>query len=231
MFRPLVHALGRSTGGAMLPSVGLSLNASKAESALDRRWRRYLWESRESKGEYSLCDYARRPRLDGRSSRFAPPCAAREIGVGQGLKHLKPCSPRSRRTKGSVRSRDSESFADDLRTWRGVVSGRAVITLRSVKTLPSAWEIRACGRTSLAYVGRPSPVFLFLSETMPLRCVCVRVSVSCVLLARAPASLDHGGKCVRVSRTCGTWDARTRRGLRFFSLLGGLGKFFFKLFS
>jgi hypothetical protein len=30
----LVHALGREAGGAMLPSVGLRLNASKAESAL-----------------------------------------------------------------------------------------------------------------------------------------------------------------------------------------------------
>jgi hypothetical protein len=33
-FGHLVHALGREAGGAKLPSVGLSLNASKAESAL-----------------------------------------------------------------------------------------------------------------------------------------------------------------------------------------------------
>jgi hypothetical protein len=33
-FGHLVHALGREAGGAMLPSVGLRLNASKAESAL-----------------------------------------------------------------------------------------------------------------------------------------------------------------------------------------------------
>ena len=35
MFRPLVQALGRAASGAMLPSVGLCLNASKAESMLD----------------------------------------------------------------------------------------------------------------------------------------------------------------------------------------------------
>lgn len=29
--------------------------------------------------------------------------------------------------------------ADDFRTWQGVVFGRAVSTLRSVETLPSAW--------------------------------------------------------------------------------------------
>uniref|UniRef100_A0A6M2DUS5 Putative s02sep n=1 Tax=Xenopsylla cheopis TaxID=163159 RepID=A0A6M2DUS5_XENCH len=34
-FGHLVHALGRAAGGAKLPSVGLSLNASKAVSFLD----------------------------------------------------------------------------------------------------------------------------------------------------------------------------------------------------
>ena len=34
-FGHLVHVLGRSAGGAKLPSVGLCLNASKAESGLD----------------------------------------------------------------------------------------------------------------------------------------------------------------------------------------------------
>ena len=41
------------------------------------------------------------------------------------------------RTK--IRRRGSELSADDLRTWRGVVLGRAVSTLRSVETQPSAW--------------------------------------------------------------------------------------------
>ena len=34
-FGHLVHVLGRSVGGAKLPSVGLCLNASKAEARLD----------------------------------------------------------------------------------------------------------------------------------------------------------------------------------------------------
>ena len=37
------------------------------------------------------------------------------------------------------RRRDSESSVDDLGTWRGVVYGRAVTTLRSVETQPNAW--------------------------------------------------------------------------------------------
>lgn len=41
-----------------------------------------------------------------------------------------------------VRCRDSESSVDDLGTERGVVSGRAVATLRSVETQPLAWGIR-----------------------------------------------------------------------------------------
>lgn len=38
-----------------------------------------------------------------------------------------------------IRCRDSESFVYDLGTWRGVVLGRAVTTLRSVETQPLAW--------------------------------------------------------------------------------------------
>lgn len=38
-----------------------------------------------------------------------------------------------------LRRRDSESSVDDLGTWRGVVLGRAVTTLRSVETQPYAW--------------------------------------------------------------------------------------------
>lgn len=40
---------------------------------------------------------------------------------------------------GIFRCRDSESSVDDLSTWRGVVLGRAVTTLRSVETQPFAW--------------------------------------------------------------------------------------------
>jgi hypothetical protein len=38
-----------------------------------------------------------------------------------------------------VRCRNSELSVDDLRTWQGVVLGRAVSTLRSVETQPLAW--------------------------------------------------------------------------------------------
>lgn len=55
--------------------------------------------------------------------------------------------------QGSVRSRGSESFVNDLRTWLGVVIGRAVIMLRSVETHPSAWKIRSCGPTHLPLKG------------------------------------------------------------------------------
>lgn len=49
-----------------------------------------------------------------------------------------------KRSKGSIfglkfRREDSELSVDDLRTWQGVVSGRAVSTLRSVETRPLAW--------------------------------------------------------------------------------------------
>ncbi len=37
------------------------------------------------------------------------------------------------------RCRNSELSVDDLRTWQGAVFGRAVSTLRSVDTQPSAW--------------------------------------------------------------------------------------------
>ena len=51
---------------------------------------------------------------------------------------------RPRRSNGrswvlQLRRRDSESSVDDLGTWRGVVLGRAVTTLRSVETQPYAW--------------------------------------------------------------------------------------------
>ena len=49
----------------------------------------------------------------------------------------------------SVRCRNSELSVDDLRTWQGVVLGRAVSTLRSVETLPLAWRfVPSTGRIS-----------------------------------------------------------------------------------
>ena len=80
------------------------------------------------------------------------------MGPGQRSDLLKPVGARRQaEDQGSVRSRDSESFVDDSRTWRGVVRGRAVPTLRSVKTQPSAWEIRVYGYTSLPRRERVRP--------------------------------------------------------------------------
>ena len=39
------------------------------------------------------------------------------------------------------RGRESESSVDDLGTWRGVVLGRVVTTLRSVETKTYAWGL------------------------------------------------------------------------------------------
>jgi hypothetical protein len=139
-FGHLVHALGREAGGAKLPSVGLRLNASKAESALGMVatiTRGVPWAGRLEP------DFARArspfPRGARGSTAPSPHAGARARG-------LCPARERSgwRSTVGplTVRRRDSESSVDDLRTKRGVVLGRAVATLRSVETHPFARRIR-----------------------------------------------------------------------------------------
>lgn len=50
----------------------------------------------------------------------------------------------------TVRRRNSELSADDLRTWQGVVLGRAVSTLRSVETRPLAWGFVSSKRRDLS---------------------------------------------------------------------------------
>ena len=66
-FGHLVHVLGRSAGGAKLPSVGLCLNASKAESGLDTAtiplgllfaWGRIAFELHPVHGTLSLASSA-----------------------------------------------------------------------------------------------------------------------------------------------------------------------------
>ncbi len=64
------------------------------------------------------------PKSDGGRISRSRPSVGRRSSMGH-------------RTK--IRRRGSELSADDLRTWRGVVLGRAVSTLRSVETQPSAW--------------------------------------------------------------------------------------------
>ena len=146
MFRPLVHAVGRAAGAAMLPSVGLCLNASKAESALDRRWRRYARErpaSRKARRKVEIVPFEKGTLLGGRPASGPSPqyrlCwpALGNCGRARIFASRIPATPSAAdQACVKVRSRGSESSVDDLSTWRGVVSGRAVITLRSVQTRP-----------------------------------------------------------------------------------------------
>ena len=143
-FGHLVHALARAGGGAKLPSVGLCLNASKAVSCLVKggndTYRSF--ESRKAQNNVSLPDLLG-DRRSRRSSHW-PVIAARGRRRAAGSLSLRPVrklrasSGRSTVTN-SVRCRNSELSVDDLRTWQGVVLGRAVSTLRSVETQPSAW--------------------------------------------------------------------------------------------
>ena len=57
----------------------------------------------------------------------------------------------------SFRCRNSELSADDLRTWQGVVLGRAVSTLRSVETQPSAWGFVSMCQTRPRMAAAPRP--------------------------------------------------------------------------
>ncbi len=110
-FGHLVYVLGRSAGGAKLPSVGLCLNASKAESRLVRA---------TISSDPSLCsgkDSLRTP------SRSREPCRA-----AQSASRLS----RSLTWQGG----GPKSSVDDLCTGRGVVLGRAATTLRSIETQP-----------------------------------------------------------------------------------------------
>jgi hypothetical protein len=144
-FGHLVHALGREAGGATLPSVGLRLNASKAESALvvvALITRGVPWAGRlEPDTDQARASFLREARGSTAPSphweisrRACWLCPARvRLSWRSILGHL------------TVRRRDSESSVDDLRTKRGVVLGRAVATLRSVETHPFAWRIRFVG--------------------------------------------------------------------------------------
>ena len=110
-FEHLVHVLGRSAGGAKLPSVGLCLNASKAESRLVT-----------ATIPLGLC--SARGRLVFRDSipllRFlAGRCKCARLSCSLFVQGLGP-----------------KSSVDDLCTGRGVVLGRAATTLRSIESQP-----------------------------------------------------------------------------------------------
>ena len=162
-FGHLVYVLGRSAGGAKLPSVGLCLNASKAESRLVRA---------TISSDPSLCsgkDSLRTP------SRSREPCRA-----AQSASRLS----RSLTWQGG----GPKSSVDDLCTGRGVVLGRAATTLRSIETQPfwlddlscqldksSCLQIGGRGRTARVVESfldltllAPSPLFYWSSFPMNL---------------------------------------------------------------
>jgi hypothetical protein len=144
-FGHLVHALGREAGGATLPSVGLRLNASKAESALvvvALITRGVPWAGRlEPDTDQARASFLREARGSTAPSPHREPTSR---VLGYALPARVSRGGRSWVTL-TVRRRDSESSVDDLRTKRGVVLGRAVATLRSVETHPFAWRIRFVG--------------------------------------------------------------------------------------
>ena len=95
-------------------------------------------EFRESKGS-KQCDFTR-------WSRFAATVALALFTVGiNGRRRDRSLSCPTRSLDGrswvlqTFRCWNSELSVDDLRTWQGVVPGRAVSTLRSIETQPLAW--------------------------------------------------------------------------------------------
>ena len=136
-FGHLVHALGRAAGGAKLPSVGLCLNASKAVSSLVEGGNDISRSLVSRKAQNNVTLLGGRP-LHGpvvARARFA----VRRHRPSSGSHRYDGTASNGRSWVSQVRCRDSESSVDDLGTWRGVVLGRAVTTLRSVETQPSAW--------------------------------------------------------------------------------------------
>ena len=85
------------------------------------------------------CETSRWPALvtEHRKSRNSP--YGRLLIRRRDLAARRPWRSNDRSWIHQFRRRDSESSVDDLRTWRGDLLGRAVITLRSVETQHNAW--------------------------------------------------------------------------------------------
>ena len=127
-FGHLVYVLGRSAGGAKLPSVGLCLNASKAESRLVTAT--ISLDLLPCSGKDSL----RTP------TRSREPCCSAQSAVRLS---------RSLTWQGG----GPKSSVDDLCTGRGVVLGRAATTLRSIETQPFWLDDLSCQLDKSSYVG------------------------------------------------------------------------------
>ena len=134
-FGHLVHVLTRSSGGAKLPSVGLCLNASKAESRLVMATipLGLLFCS----GKDSL-------RTPSRSRELC--CSAQSVGQLSCVSTWQSGGPKS--------------SVDDLCAGRGVVLGRAATILRSIETQPFDWMICLVSLTS-----RPSKGLLLKRQS------------------------------------------------------------------
>ncbi|XP_061942873.1 uncharacterized protein LOC133667674 [Apis cerana] len=135
-FGHLVHALGRAAGGAKLPS-------SKTATIS-------LGVSCGSKGS-KQCDTTRWPALVT-GHRTGPSLPYGRLWIRRrDLADRRPWRSNGRSWVLQLRRRDSESSVDDLGTWRGVVLGRAVTTLRSVETQPYAWGfvLAYCGSADI----------------------------------------------------------------------------------
>jgi hypothetical protein len=132
-FGHLVHALARAGGGAKLPSVGLCLNASKAVSFLVKGGNDIYRssESRKAQNNVTLLGVRR-----SRRTSHEPHSPHGALGRRRDLSRYAGRPLAADHGCICVRCRNSELSVDDLRTWQGVVLGRAVSTLRSVETLP-----------------------------------------------------------------------------------------------
>ena len=118
-FGHLVHVLDRSVGGAKLPSVGLCLNASKAESRLAM-----------ATIPLGLCPRSGNDRLRS-PSRSGELCLPLQSGGWLS-------------SSSTWQSGGPKSSVDDLWAGRGVVLGRAATILRSIETQPFWLDDLSC---------------------------------------------------------------------------------------
>ena len=143
-FGHLVHVLTRSSGGAKLPSVGLCLNASKAESRLVMA---------TIPLGLLFCSGSDSLRTPSRSGELC--CLAQSAGQLS--------------SSSTWQSGGPKSSVDDLCAGRGVVLGRAATTLRSIETQPFWLDDLSCQldkssktkRASTATQGRVDSEFIF----------------------------------------------------------------------
>ena len=142
-FGHLVYVLGRSAGGAKLPSVGLCLNASKAESRL---------VTATIPLDPSFCS--------GKDSLRTPARSREPWRTAQSAVRLS----RSLTWQGG----GPKSSVDDLCTGRGVVLGRAATTLRSIETQPFSTGWFVLSARQVVRLKKEKSLFFFFSDRQGL---------------------------------------------------------------